>query len=258
MIKALKTRNNIVIAWLYYAIPLTPILAMISGLFMAPWMGLNILILIFALGINLHDVRTQLRPIERIVITFSVASCFWSIAPIESFATLSRLILVMAIIYVILPNKKLLQSGPDLLNFRFKLGIIMAIFVFLIEKYTDGAIYRTIRSVIQPDSKNHFGLYWLDRGAAVLSLSAWAPIYIFLKSREIWKAILFYICILTTLILSDSTSSLLAFIIAGIITLLLYISSMRLAKVFSFCDSIFLCYAFICKIPRPICNYLKI
>lgn len=192
----------------------SPMVAMISGLFMAPWIILIMGIIIYLVGVDIYDIHNQFSYIEHVVVLFVIFSCIWSISPADSLISASRLILVMILAKVIARESHHITLPIQLPLLLLSLGL--SIFIFLVEKYNNGLVTIFFREIFQPNKAHYFGLYWLDRGCAFLSLFAWIPIYLFAKKGECKKAFAVYILALFTLVISDSDSSILAFVLASI------------------------------------------
>jgi O-antigen ligase len=232
MIKALKSDDNL-LYFLYFLIILSPPIAMISGLFMAPWIGIIMLLMVYLVGLDIRRVRGDLTVTERGLIIWALLTCIWSISPLDSVAGASRLILMMVLSNIILlkHNKLKIEEG------YFKKGImasfVASIMIFLIEKFTHGAIIGYLRSIFQPYKDHYFYLFWLDRGCAMLSVFSWVPIYITVRDRSFIKAAVIYLATLFVLLISDSDSSLLAFICGGIAFAFSYFNKGKLRKLLS-------------------------
>ncbi len=92
------------------------------------------------------------------------------------------------------------------------LGILTAILLFFIEYSSHGFLTRTFKA--------SFGLYMLDRGCALLSITSWVAIIILLSSGKRRHALMLYILVLYLLSISDSLASFLGFSIGGVIFIL--------------------------------------
>ena len=226
--------NNALLA-LHLAIILACPLAMLSGLFMAPWIAIMMLLTVYLVGIDIRDATENFGWYEHAVILWVIASCLWAASPIESFFTSSRLLLILILTQIIHKKRHLIQIKHSKLLIGLLVSVVATIFIFFIESQTNGMIIKILRNIFQPYKVHHFELFWLDRGSSIFSIFSWAPIYLLLNSRQFLKAILTYIAVLVTLIFSDSDAALLAFILAGVTCLALYLSSMGLSKLLSLC-----------------------
>jgi O-antigen ligase len=189
---------------------------------MAPWIAVMMILVLCVSRVNVAIAREYLRPVDHVLILWAMLSCIWSISPIESIVTFSQLVFTILLAHVIINKINLIVKGDQSFVLKMVAGIVLAVIIFLVDKYTDGMIYRATRSILQPESTNQFHLPWLDRGCCVLALSTWALIYLLVKSRQFLAAFCLYVVIFTILSLSDSTSALLGFIIAGIAYVALY------------------------------------
>lgn len=232
MTKLQRTDNNL-LYFLYFTLMLTPPLAMLSGLMLAPWISIIMALMFFLVGFNIKPIRSDLKITEKAIMIWALLTCFWSISPIDSLFGASRLILIIALYHVILKNINLLKIPGDYFDRGMKIALIFAIVIFLVEKNTEGAIIGYLRGVFQPFKDHSFHLFWLDRGASMLSVFSWVPIYLFLKSNEIKKAAICYIAVLAVLLISDSDASIVAYICSAISFGLVYCFKGKFRKVIS-------------------------
>ena len=131
-------------------------------------------------------------------------------------------------VHLVRSNYHLLKIPRNYLISGIFLSFVLVIAVFLIEKHFSGCISLAIRGVFQPYKDHYFALYWLDRGSALLSLFSWAPIYLLLAHRKRLLALIVYLATLSILLTSDSDSSVLAFLLAGIVFLFSYFANAKL------------------------------
>ena len=230
MTKIQKLDNNLIF-FFYFAILFSPSLAMLSGLFMAPWIGMIMVVMILIVGFNFKEIRSDFSVTQRAIIMWTILSCIWSISPLDSLFASSRLILVFFACHLIEKKHHLLKFPVR--NFTKAIGISLmaAASVFLIEKFTNGVIIGYLRGVFQPFKGHYFYLYWLDRGCAMLSVFAWIPIYLFVRSGDFKKACASYVLVLFTLLLSDSDASILAFIFGAAVYGMAYFLNGKFKKV---------------------------
>ena len=225
MIIRLKQSNiDFLIRLIYIAIPLTFPLAMISGLFMGPWIGLIMVMVICVSKAEISAIKSYFMPHEHILMLWGIFSCAWSISPIESIMISSQLIFVIIMSHILTNKTNIFVDKTKNLIKRITIGILAAAIIFSIEAFTDGMFYRLVRGVVQPNSNGHFEYSWLDKGCSVLSVSTWALIYLLVKARKKIRALILYSAIFILLLASDSTASFVAFILGGIAYLAVYFS----------------------------------
>ncbi len=224
MIKLRQSNIDFLIKLIHITIPITFPLAMISGLFMGPWLAVMMCAMLLVSQPNIQNIREDLTPIERILILWAMLTCFWSISHIDSIIISSQLIFTIIMAHIIVSNSHIIAEQSKKLLRGIIFGIAAAVVIFTIEANTDGDLYRLVRGLFQPNSNGHFEYSWLDRGCSVLSVATWAPIYLLVKSGRPAKASMLYLGIFILLLLSDSTASFVGFTLAGIAYLALYFS----------------------------------
>lgn len=232
MTKLQKIDNNL-LHFFYFAILLSPVLAMLSGLIMAPWICIIMIMMLFMVGINLKNIRSEFSIIERIVMLCVTLSCVWSISPLDSLFGACRVVLIIVIFHLIKQKIHLLKMPGDYFTQAIKFSLFVSIALFLIEKYTNGMIIGFLRSVFQPYKEHHFYLFWLDRGVSFLSVFSWIPIYLYLRENNFKKAFIAYISVLFILLISDSDASLLAYICGALAFGLSYLCKGKYRKLIS-------------------------
>ncbi|MCC8406193.1 MAG: O-antigen ligase family protein [Rickettsia endosymbiont of Sceptobius lativentris] len=137
-------------------------------------------------------------------------SCLFTIHPLNSLATFAQVFIILFLGFAVS------NSAPFGNRLQLKkaltLGILTAILLFFIEYSSHGFLTRTFKA--------SFGLYMLDRGCALLSITSWVAIIILLSSGKRRHALMLYILVLYLLSISDSLASFLGFSIGGVIFIL--------------------------------------
>ncbi|MCX4083597.1 O-antigen ligase [Rickettsia hoogstraalii] len=207
---------------------LIPSLGMVAGLSVAATVTIFLLIL-FLRGINRHCERLEgawqshkaglLRLLrqnlqfflamtiktELLFAAWCLISC--SLTNLFKFTQVFILLFLGFIVSNSAPFGNRLQLKKALI-----LGILTAILLFFIEYSSHGFLTRTFKA--------SFGLYMLDRGCALLSITSWVAIIILLSSGKRRHALMLYILVLYLLSISDSLASFLGFSIGGVIFIL--------------------------------------
>lgn len=232
MIKIQKPDNNI-LHFLYFLLMLTPPLAMLSGLMLGPWISIIMVLTFFLVGFNIKSVRSDMKMIDKALLLWGLLTCFWSISPLDSLFGASRLILIIVLYYVIIGNIKMLKIPGDYFERGIKIALVLSIAFFLVEKNTEGAIIGYLRGIFQPFKDHRFHLFWLDRGAAMLSVFSWVPIYLYLKSNQPKMSFICYLAVLAILLISDSDASILAYLCSAIAFGLAYFYKGKFRKIIS-------------------------
>lgn len=203
-------------------------IAIVSGLFVAPWVCAILAVILWNFRSNITLSDFTISKLEITILLYAISSCIWSITPKTSlmiFLQLAAIIFLSRMIankikFVSLDYKKLL------------LGIFLALIVFYIEKFSNGFISLTLRSITGHTKGYH--LSWLDRGCSLLSLATWPIIYMLVKEEKKLLAAFVYIVVFVTLLMSDNMSGLLGFFLASIGYILLIISKMKLSWLIKF------------------------
>ncbi|AAY61419.1 O-Antigen ligase family protein [Rickettsia felis str. Pedreira] len=212
---------------------LIPSLGMVAGLSVAATVTIFLLML-FLRGINRHCERLKgawqshkaglLRLLrqnlqfflamtiktELLFTAWCFISCLFAIRPINSLATFIQVFILLFLGFTVsncVPFGNRVQLKNSLI-----LGILTAILLFFIEYSSHGFLTRTFKA--------SFGLYMLDRGCALLSITSWVAIIILLSSGKRRHALMLYILVLYLLSISDSLASFLGFSIGGVIFIL--------------------------------------
>ncbi|GAA5252728.1 O-antigen ligase [Candidatus Rickettsia kedanie] len=212
---------------------LIPSLGMVAGLSVAATVTIFLLML-FLRGMNRHcerlkgacqshkaDLLRLLRhnlqfflamtiKTELLFVAWCFISCLFGIHPINSLVTFAQVFILLFLGFIV---SDFALFGNRL---QFKkaliLGILTAILLFFIEYSSHGFLTRM--------SKTSFGLYMLDRGCALLSITSWVAMIILLSSGKRRHALMLYILVLYLLSISDSLASFLGFSISGVIFIL--------------------------------------
>nr|WP_041816830.1 O-antigen ligase [Rickettsia akari] len=212
---------------------LIPSLGMVAGLSVAATVTIFLLML-FLRGINSHYeqlkgawpphkagllrlLRQSLQfflamtiKTELLFVAWCFISCLFGIHPINSLVTFAQVFILLFLGFIVS------HSAPFRNRLQFKkaliLGILTAILLFFIEYSSHGFLTRM--------SKTSFGLYMLDRGCALLSITSWVAIIILLSSCKRRNALMLYILVLYLLSISDSLASFVGFSISGVIFIL--------------------------------------
>ncbi|HJD56317.1 MAG TPA: O-antigen ligase family protein [Rickettsia endosymbiont of Pyrocoelia pectoralis] len=137
-------------------------------------------------------------------------SCLFSIKPISSFASFLQVFILLLLGFTV-GNFKPFQNRLYFKN-SLILGTLTAILLFFIEYSSHGFLTRLFKA--------NFGLYMLDRGCALLSVTAWVVIVILLNQNKYRHALMFYVLVLYLLNISDSLASFLGFGLGGMIFIL--------------------------------------
>ncbi|MFP3120379.1 polysaccharide polymerase [Rickettsia sp. R2] len=137
-------------------------------------------------------------------------SCLFAIHLINSLATFTQVFILLFLGFAV-SNSSPFQNRLQLKK-ALIFGILTAILLFFIEYSSHGFLTRIF--------KTSFGLYMLDRGCALLSITAWVAIIILLSNGKKRHALMLYILVLYLLSISDSLASFLGFGIGGVIFIL--------------------------------------
>lgn len=203
-----------------YTILLTFPIGFISGLFVAPWTCLIILIMLWNFRANINLANFSVSKLEYTLIAYSFASSIWSINSQTS------ILIAMQFTTLILIVNFILKQNLQLNQQKIILGIYSSLVIFYIEKFSGGAITLFVRKITSHD--NGFNLSFLDRGCALFSVVIWPVLYMTIKNNRKHLSIFLYFITLITLLLSDSTASLLGFVMASITFLIIFLSKMKL------------------------------
>jgi O-antigen ligase len=152
-----------------------------------------------------NDIKTEL-----LFTAWCFISCLFAIHPINSLVTFAQVFILLFLGFIVsnsAPFGNRLQLKKVLI-----LGILTAILLFFIEYSSHGFLTKIFKA--------SFGLYMLDRGCALLSITAWVAITILINDKKYRYALMLYILVLYLLSISDSLASFLGFGIGGVIFIL--------------------------------------
>ncbi|WP_341786835.1 O-antigen ligase [Rickettsia endosymbiont of Cantharis rufa] len=152
-----------------------------------------------------NDIKTEL-----LFTAWCFISCLFAIHPINSLVTFAQVFILLFLGFNVsnsTPFGNHLQLKKVLI-----LGILTAILLFFIEYSSHGFLTKIFKA--------SFGLYMLDRGCALLSITAWVAITILINDKKYRYALMLYILVLYLLSISDSLASFLGFGIGGVIFIL--------------------------------------
>ena len=203
-------------------------IAIVSGLFVAPWVCAILAIILWNFRSNITLSDFTISKLEIAILLYAIISCIWSIAPKTSLIVFLQL---AAIIFL----ARMVANKIELVSLDYKkllLGIFLALIVFYIEKFSNGFISCTLRSLAGNPKGYH--LSWLDRGCSLLSIATWPMIYMLVKEEKKLLATFVYVAVIATLLMSDNMSGLLGFFLASIGYILLIISKMKLSWLIKF------------------------
>ncbi|MGI4776243.1 MAG: O-antigen ligase family protein [Janthinobacterium lividum] len=164
-------------------------------------------------------------------ITFALwclISCFWSqniISSITIFSANAGLIFLYSI-----TTSGLSTVRIKYIDIGFVIGISIAIILFFVESSMGGIFHNNFKYYFQNNSLNKYSLYSLDRGCALLTISSWPLLEIFITKRKYYISCLLYLLILYILCLSDSLASLVGFVISGGVFLFIRVFSIKFSK----------------------------
>lgn len=161
-------------------------------------------------------------------------SCFAATNMLTSLILYCQVFLVIYLGLVLIAN---IQNLTTLAKVERALiwGVYTAIILFFIEYNFNGIISTSFRAIFQSYTRQYFTLYMLDRGCALLAITAWLVIGIFTTQKKYIIAILLYSLVLYLLSLSDSFASFVAFFISGLVFLVVRITTIWLLKPISIC-----------------------
>ncbi|MES2214695.1 MAG: O-antigen ligase family protein [Pseudomonadota bacterium] len=210
-----------------------PGVGMLSGLAAAPMIGIMVFLLLFkyrseVLWRNLLTalLHRKAKPLHRgilLLLSFAFLSCFWSPRVLQSLWLWFQVSCLILMLLLLTPIPNILQEiMPPMIA-----GMIFAIILFYIEYFTGGMITSGFREIFQ-NGRGEFALSKLDRGCSILSVYTWVVIW-YLWTRSKPFAALLYTIVFITLSLSDSTAGFVAFILASVTFVVLYITNMRIA-----------------------------
>lgn len=171
-----------------------------------------------------------------IALIYSLISALWAINPKETISMCLRMFLFFIGLLGLIAYSEKIANKEKILNCLL-LGIAVSVILANIEILTNGLLNKTLRTLfLEPNPlKPHRDDYLVDlnRGASVLSVISWAAIcYLYSKEKLKYANILF-IAILLTIIRLDSFSTVLGFIIGGIVFTIVFYKGKKLLKIFA-------------------------
>jgi O-antigen ligase len=212
-------KNN----FLNYILLLTFPIAMVSGLFVAPWSCAILITILLALRKDIIISDFILSKLEVAILLYAFSSSFWSIEPRASFITFLQLAMIIILARFIANKISIITIDYKKLLF----GILLALVVFDIENFSHGFIARVLRNITSHTKNYH--LSWMDRGCSLLSIATWPMLYMLMKEGQKLLSLILYIAVLVTLLISDNMSGLIGFMLASVGYLILLISNMRIS-----------------------------
>lgn len=157
-----------------------------------------------------NDIGLTNYKTELLFAGWCLISCLFAIKPLSSLISFTQVFIIIFFGFIVSkfsPFQNRLQLKKALI-----FGILAAILLFFIEYSSQGFLTRIFR--------NTFNLYMLDRGCALLSITAWVVITILAHDKKYRHALILYILVLYLLNISDSLASFLGFSIGGIVFIL--------------------------------------
>lgn len=210
---------------------LTPSIGMIAGLVSSVTIPLFLITLLFNLRDKL-DFSIKFYKLEFVFMFWCLLSCLWAENILTSI-TLYFQIFPIILIGLILKNNLPFPKASEV--YAIILGVFIAILLFYIEYFFKGVISNFYRVIFQKNSTYTFFMHSLDRGCALLSITSWICIGLFINRKKYFLCCIFYIFVLCLLSVSDSLASFLGFGIAGIVFILGKLIPTRFFKFARFC-----------------------
>ncbi len=210
---------------------LIPSLGMVAGLSIAFTVPIFLLALIKHLKPSLLKLSFKEYKLEAIFGGWCFISCWWAPDRVESLYIFWSILTVVYLGMVALNNLTPRMNCLLAIEKSFTFGVCFAIILFLIEYFFQGFISLTFRRLFQSSHSQHFYLYMLDRGCALLSVISWVMIGILLKRQKPLLAFIFYITVIYLLAISDSLASFVGFCVGSLAFFIHWIfSSKKLLK----------------------------
>ena len=225
------SRNELLLAIITFIIPTIGILAGLA----ATWM--IIIFLLFSLLMIKRQIESwawlsEIK-LELVFLLWAGASAIWSIDTVSSIISFARISAIILVGMFVKHNIGLLESYYPKIQRTLIAGTVTAIMLFFIEYYLNGALSKSYRGIFQDQQEALFYFYMLDRGCALLSITAWVVIGILLNEHKYFIATIFYSLIFSVLLASDSLASFVAFAAAGLVFLLGRLVSIKILKLVS-------------------------
>lgn len=225
------SRNELLLAIITFIIPTIGILAGLA----ATWM--IIIFLLFSLLMIKQQIGSwawlsEIK-LELVFLFWAGASAIWSIDTVSSVTSFVRVSAILLVGLCVKHNIGLLESYYPKIQRTLIAGTVTAIMLFFIEYYLNGALSKSYRGIFQNQQEAFFYFYMLDRGCALLSITAWVVMGILLNEHKYCVATIFYSLIFSVLLVSDSLASFVAFAAAGLVFLLGRLVSIKILKLVS-------------------------
>jgi O-antigen ligase len=198
---------------------LIPAFGIISGL------SASVSVPIFAIAV-LYAAKNKIvfplknYKLEALFLIWLALSCSWSPHPHGSVAAFLKIMAVISLGVLSCANVQNLKLLAPKIELSVILGVAAALSLFFIELLSGGVISNTFRLLFQSKNNQEFLLHFLDRGCAILALTSWLIIGIFLKYKKHILAAIYYFFIIFTLASSDNMAGFISFALAGIVFLL--------------------------------------
>jgi|GEM_PF-835683 len=157
---------------------------------------------------------------ELLFAAWCLISCLFTIKPLNSLISFTQVFIIL-FLGLFVSNFKQFQNRLQLKK-ALMLGILTAILLFFIEYSSHGFLTRIFKA--------NFSLYMLDRGCALLSITAWVGIIILLSNNKTRYALMLYVLVLYLLSISDSSASFLGFTVGGIVFILARVMKLVFSK----------------------------
>ncbi|WP_410526082.1 O-antigen ligase family protein [Rickettsia endosymbiont of Ceutorhynchus obstrictus] len=198
---------------------LIPVIGMIGGLSVAATIPILLMIFLFSIKdrITLRFLFSTYKT-ELLFASWCLLSCIFAINPINSLLTFLQVFSVLLLGFTTsnyIDTSIFFQNDRNIKCYLIS-GVIVAIILFFIEYLTNGLLTKAFRAIFQSSSSQFFNLYMLDRGCALLSITAWIIITILIYYKKPIISLLFYVLVLYLLFISDSLASFLGFLIGGL------------------------------------------
>lgn len=198
---------------------LIPVIGIIGGLSPAITIPIFLITFLFSIKdkITLRFLFSTYK-IELLFASWCLISCIYAINPISSFLTFLQVFSVLLLGFTsgnYIDKSIFFQNDRNIKCYLIS-GVMVAIILFFIEYLTNGLLTKAFRAIFQPSSTQFFNLYMLDRGCALLSITAWIIITILISYKKPIVSLLFYLLVLYLLFISDSLASFLGFLVGGL------------------------------------------
>lgn len=216
-----------------------PLLAMYAPLSIAPVFGIMAIYPVFVFmreGSLRTILDSSVNKIFIVALMYALISTLWAIAPKETLHLWVRMSMffIGGVALVTYARK---NEYKDKIFTALLCGIIVTIVVANIESLTDGLVNKTARILFEDflHSKAHNANYLedLNRGASFLSIITWPMLCYLFDNGRARTAIILFAAVLGTIMQLDSFSSIIGFIIGGIVFTIVYCKKEKALKVFA-------------------------